>query len=318
MSNARKLADNLPINGAANAENILINGNFIISQRGDYSSATAISTSTYYLDRWKTDISGVSATIQNPSVDLPNGVTTKSAKIAATSSGTGYLQLHQWIEPQPYMDNRQITISAYVRSNNANTRIRVEKTGGNFDGSNTHSGGGGWELLEETITLPDSISSFRIGIIMWNGNAISISSGNYIEMAHFKAEFGPRRTPFKDEIISTTLLKCKRYFHRSKPSQSGNAGDGAISNLTGWDNTSHYGALYYPTEMRTTPSLSVSSASHFTIFRGGSYYTATLVSGTGFCTDRLELIIQPGSVAGDASWIRLANSSGYLDLDAEL
>ena len=102
------------------------------------------------------------------------------------------------------------------------------------------------------------------------------------------------------------------------PYHSGNAGDGAISNLTACDHYSNDDAVYYPTEMRTTPALTVSAASHFTIFWAGSSYTATLVSGTGFCTDRLELIIQPGSVAGDASWIRLANSSGYLDLDAGL
>ena len=320
MSNARKLADNLPINGVANAENILINGNFIISQRGNYSSATAISTSTYYLDRWKTDISGVSATIQNPSVDLPNGVTTKSAKIAASSSGTGYLQLHQWIEPQPYMDNRQITISAYVRSNNANTRIRVEKTGGNVDGSNTHSGGGGWELLEETITLPDNISSFRIGIIMWNGNAISISSGDYIEMAHFKAEFGPRRTPFEDEPYDVTLRKCQRYFYLETPTStdsSGRLGVCSHSTTVVFDHT-------LPVQMRIKPSLSLTSASlriGDTVSQGFTTSSGTVAQNTYSGTQSITYIL--GGFSGLTTYRTYlhepdAASPGMVKFDAEL
>ena len=251
MGNARNIADNLT------TENILINGNFSISQRGDYSSATAISTGSYYIDRWKTDISGVSATIQNPAVDLPNGVTTKSAKIAATSSAAGYMQLHQWIEPQSYMDNRQITISAYVRSNNSNTRIRVEKTGGNFDGSNTHSGGGNWELLQETITLPDNISAFRIGIIMWDGNAISITSGDYIEMAHFKAEFASKRTAFVDEPVSDTLNKCLRYYFESKTHNNA-----PYNYATQYISTHRFFYHWYNVPMRATPTVSTTQDGH--------------------------------------------------------
>ena len=313
MSNARKLADNLPINGVANAENILINGNFIVSQRGDYSSATPSSTSTYYLDRWKTDISGVSATIQNPSVDLPNGVTTKSAKIAAISSGTGYLQLHQWIEPQPYMDNRQITISAYVRSNNANTRIRVEKTGGNVDGSNTHSGGGGWELLEETITLPDSISSFRIGIIMWNGNAVSISSGDYIEMAHFKAEFGPRRTPFKDELYDTTLEKCQRYYQK--------AGDGRTYGVVFNQHTgvNAYSCMRWWKPMRVSPTISSMTLSNYNIYNTGASRSFSAIGISQLSENSGEFYLTTTTLAAGSA--THCNTNGDLTMwraDAEL
>ena len=68
-----------------NRKNLLHNGGFTISQRGDYSSATAISTGTYYLDRWKTDFSGVTASITNGSSTLPNGTKVKTLKFAATN-----------------------------------------------------------------------------------------------------------------------------------------------------------------------------------------------------------------------------------------
>tara|TARA_Y100001938_G_C8072386_1_gene423912 strand:+ start:902 stop:1858 length:957 start_codon:yes stop_codon:yes gene_type:complete len=214
MSKARELAELGAVydSGALSNRNLIINGDFSISQRGDYSSATAISTAKYYLDRWKTDISGVSATIEHDAVDLPNGITTKSAKIAASSSASGYMQLTQPIETQSFMDNRKVTISAYVRSNNANTKIRVEgAVSGNFDGT-AHTGGGGWELLKETITVIDSVSAFRAGVIMWNSGAISISSGDFFEIAHFQVEFGTEATPFEQRSFGDELARCERYF----------------------------------------------------------------------------------------------------------
>ena len=122
MSKARELAELGAVynSGALANRNLIINGDYSQSQRGDYSSATSVSTNTFYLDRWKAEISTVSATIQHLDVDLPNGITTKSAKLAATSSATGYMQLTQPIETHSFMDNRKVTISAYVRSNNAN------------------------------------------------------------------------------------------------------------------------------------------------------------------------------------------------------
>jgi len=214
MSKARELAELGAVynSGALSNRNLIINGDFSISQRGDYSSATAISTASYYLDRWKTDISGVSATIEHDAVDLPNGITTKSAKIAASSSASGYMQLTQPIETHSFMDNRKVTISAYVRSNNANTKIRVEgAVSGNFDGT-AHTGGGGWELLKETITVIDSVSAFRAGVIMWNSGAISISSGDFFEIAHFQVEFGTEATPFEQRSVGDELARCERYF----------------------------------------------------------------------------------------------------------
>ena len=51
-------------NISAGRKNYIINGDFQISQRADYTSATTAANQVYYLDRWTVDVSGVSATIQ--------------------------------------------------------------------------------------------------------------------------------------------------------------------------------------------------------------------------------------------------------------
>lgn len=205
----------------AGRKNLLINGDFKISQRGDYSSATSVSSSNYYLDRWKTDISGPSATIQRQTVTLPDGTQTYSAKMAATStSSNGYLQLQQFVEIFPYMQGRTVTMSAWVRSNRQ-VRLRMEATSGNYDSLKYHSGNGNWEYLTQTLTLGTSLSSLRFGVILWNSSGANtgsatgsnITNGDYLEFANYQVEFGKVGSPFEYRSIGEELALCQRYYY---------------------------------------------------------------------------------------------------------
>ena len=141
---------------SAGRKNYIINGDFQLSQRGDYTSATAISNQTYYLDRWTTDVSGVSATIQQKTHqavgDKGDRYYKNTVKMAATSSATGYLQLRQKVETAVYesLYGKTVTVSAWVKSNHPNVRLRIES--GNYgvtnrDSYQTHNGDGRWQKL---------------------------------------------------------------------------------------------------------------------------------------------------------------------------
>ena len=52
MSNARKLADNLPSEGQLSNRNILINGKFEVDQRHGFASHTVSAGSDFFADRW--------------------------------------------------------------------------------------------------------------------------------------------------------------------------------------------------------------------------------------------------------------------------
>ena len=240
----------------AGRRNLVINGDFKISQRGDYSSATAASHSTYYLDRWKTDISGPSATIQRQTVTLPDNSQTYSAKLAATSTvSNGYLQLQQFVEIFPYMQGRTVTMSVWVRSNRQ-VRLRMESTTGNLDGSTAHSGSGNWEYITQTFTLGTGLSLLKFGVILWNSSGgttatatgSNITSGDYLEFANYQVEFGKVATPFEYRSIGEELALCQRYYERW-------TGTGSIVWYTGYGYaTQLYLWLPYKVPKRTSPS----------------------------------------------------------------
>ena len=95
MSNARKLADNLPTEGQLSGRNVIINGEFAISQRG--TSFTNIGSSgggtSGYDDTWTMDrfliSQGLSAgrCAVEQSSDTPDGFS-KSLKISTTTADT--------------------------------------------------------------------------------------------------------------------------------------------------------------------------------------------------------------------------------------
>lgn len=209
----------------AGRRNLLINGDFKVSQRGDYSSATSASHSTYYLDRWKTDIYAVTATIQRQTVTLPDGTQTYSAKMAATSTvANSYLQLQQHVEVFPYMQGRTVTMSAWVRSNRR-VRLRMESSAGSYDSLSVHSGNGGWEYMTQTLTLGTSLSTLKFGVILWNSSGgttgtatgANITSGDYLEFANYQVEFGKVATPFEYRSYGQELALCQRYYEKSFP-----------------------------------------------------------------------------------------------------
>ena len=138
MSNARKLADNLPTEGQLGNRNVIINGEFAISQRG--SSFTNIGSAgtyddTYTIDRFLIS-QGVSAgrcTVTQES-DTPTGFS-NSLKIATTTADTSvaageYHRLQTKFEGQNLQrfakgttGAKEFTLSFYCKANAAATYV---------------------------------------------------------------------------------------------------------------------------------------------------------------------------------------------------
>jgi len=249
MSNARKLADNLPTDGQLGDRNLLINSGFSISQRGDYTSATSVSNDTYYVDRWKVRLSGVSANIQhikgsNASPNYPN-IGSNTLKLTATSTASGILRHLQQVEG--FLKGRELTFSAWVKSNSSDARLfQYQHGSSNRVASSAHTGGGGWEKLIVTATNNATSNNqlyFDAAIASSSFANVSIASGDYIEIAEPQLEFGSQSTPFENEPVGVTLSKCQRYY-----AEAGFvASDSAPSR--------YYNTINLPVEMRTKPTL---------------------------------------------------------------
>lgn len=266
---------------SAGRKNFIINGDFQVSQRGSYTSATAVSHDTYYLDRWKVDISGVTGTIQqltNQTISSDSHIK-NTVKMAATSTATAYIQLRQFVELNPALYGKTVTVSAWVKSNRS-TRLRLESAyygGGNWDSLTAHSGNGQWEKLSMTIRLKTSPSNIIFGIILWGGSGgttgatTSISSGDYFEFTDFQVEVGRNATEFEHRSYGEELALCQRYYQKHlNPTLRGVAGSSTALNRMGTS---------LPVTMRDNPVISVEGT--FSWYDGnitGTFTSANIAS----------------------------------------
>lgn len=196
--------------------NWIINGDMKLSQRGDYTSATSLTDETYYLDRFEQNIGTVTCTGQQISTNQPAELGgTKSWKLVATSSATGFMGTRQIIEDYTVFNGRPFTVSCYIKTNHPSVRFY------HYDGSTAKAGkkaainDGGWHRLEETFTFDASGGSqYSIEVIALSsaGSTVAIRSGDYIEMTGLQVELGKTATPYEQRSAAEELALCQRYY----------------------------------------------------------------------------------------------------------
>ena len=301
--------------------NLIINGDFRISQRGDYSSATSVTNDQKYMDRWTTRFSGVTANIQailgtNSSPGYPY-TDSNSLRLTATSSATGILRHLQRVEG--FLDGQTLTFSAWVKSNSANARLfQYQHNGGTRVASAAHSGGGGWEFLSVTVENNATTGNqlyFDAAIGTASFGTLSITSGQYIEISQVQLEVRDAPSPFMYRSIGEELALCQRYFQ-----VLGGTGNNypLASGFTSTSGFFGYGKLIRT--MRGSPSFSHSgSASHFS-------YTHAAVSanasssptfGTNPNTYYLSISSSTTTTNNAGAYARITNSGTLAFFDAE-
>jgi len=238
--------------------NILINGDFSVSQRGDYTSATTATHLQYYLDRFYIAKSGVTGTIQD---------TGFAAKLVVTSGGTGTLRLVQPIEDMAWLSGKTVTLSCQMKSNDANSRLGIYADAWQSTTA-AHTGGGAWETLSMTLTLPSGITtelSAHFGIDGASSANVSISSGAYCEVKDLQLEVGSTATDFEHRSYGEELALCQRYCYKT----FGNS-DGSYGNKSGTSTIFSFNSTgTFPTTMRATPTTSVTGGT----VEGGSNFS---------------------------------------------
>ena len=197
-------------------DNYCINGDMYFSQRGTYTSATSITTSTYYLDRWQSKITGITGNIQQLT-GISQSASTKALRQIATSSATGYLYVISSLEIDQRFYGQYLTLSALVRSNSSLCRMEIQ-TDVNNTGV-THSGSGDWETLTWTQYITPGTTNLAIfcGLVSSSYNATALTSGQYFDITNVSLTIGqtPREfMPYGGSRISE-LLACQRYYEKS-------------------------------------------------------------------------------------------------------
>ena len=314
----------------AGRRNLLINGDFQVSQRGDYTTAASANVS-YFVDRWYTDVANpVSVNRQHiTGIDIPGTPSiSKGVRLVATSSGTSYIGVRQKIENPTQYVGRTFTYSGWVRSNTANARLTSYGNGSTNQVivSEPHSGSGEWEKLSVTFTLySDMANGWFVSAFLSTAGIGSVAqvTGDYIEVTQLQLELGKVATPFEHRSYGEELALCQRYYQRIDGTHiTGTAtSDRGIYHAHLWQINNVYWIHHFVTPMRTGPSflLSTSAGSLGTWYSSGSTTTPTTFLLQSSNTNRVE---HSGSLAsnltaGNSAWFRLA-ANQWLAYSAEL
>jgi hypothetical protein len=290
---------------SAGRRNIIINGDFQVSQRGDYTTASSANVS-YFVDRWFTDVaSPVSVNRQHlTGINIPDTpFISKGVRLVATSSGTSYTGVRQKIENPTQYVGRTFTYSGWVRSNTPNARLTSYGQGGvsQVIVSEAHSGNGEWEKLSVTFTLTSAVTSawFVSAFISTAGiGSVAQVTGDYIEVTQLQLELGKVATPFEHRLYGEELALCQRYYEEiTSPSYD------LFLYAINTDNGGGYrrASFYYKVTKRVNPTIAVAF-----------YLTPGTSRGVnGITTSNFDVYVN-GSSASAYSAIE------YAKIDAEL
>jgi len=296
--------------------NLIINGSFRVSQRGDYTSASTMTHNVYMLDRWRNSV-GVASTIQ----DLGGYVEIK----ATAASGASTARINQRFEDLYLLEGQTVTVSCEMKSNSTNGRLMMHN-GSWVSTDATHSGSGQWESLSFTVTMPDSltVTSVHVGI---DGNVsadVPIAVGDYVQIKNVQLEVGDTATPFEHpRSYGDELARCQRYYRRI-----GNTGDASTYQMlfSGFLGTANrvYGSLMLSPSMRTQPTMGTTgTATHYAIMNLNQSTACSVVPAMdGQSSEQtIFLFVDTGTslTAGGGVEIRGNNNvTAHIAFDAEL
>ncbi len=196
-------------------KNELINGDIRISQRGDFTIASAIVNDIYYLDMWKSVLSVITADkSQKLNQTIATGNKANTLLVTATSTASGHVGKKQIIEEFEALSGKQKTLTSWVKSNSTDARL-VFFDGTTFFSSSAHTGGGGWELLTVTFTVNATPTSASYAGVFISSNVVgnvSITSGDFVEFTQIQLENGDKGTNFEQRYKGLELSLAQRYY----------------------------------------------------------------------------------------------------------
>jgi hypothetical protein len=269
------------VNAAASAanlsnDNLFINGDFQVWQRGNYGSAVGYDCA----DRWRADTIGLTFTIWKQAftagqTDVP-GNPTYYAQVGVTHAvgASNYMLFEQRVEHVTKHAGQTLTLSWWAQSVTASSDMAVEfiqvfGAGGSAPvtslGVSKKTVTTSWAKYEATVTLP-SISGKTVGtgsylaVIIWMsaGSAYDARTDSLgliphsINFANFKLERGDTATELLPRPYGDELTLCQRYYESGTIQMIGSASAAGqwVGNTHAWSVTK-----------RTTPTLALGTPS---------------------------------------------------------
>ena len=318
---AAKIPASLENTFVSGRKNIFINGDFSVNQRGLTTSAVTATNGAYNIDRLANYIVGVGAQVALGSEELIGGTYETPVKYTVNSAASGRLGALQKVEK--WYKGQTVIMSAWVKSNNANARLRI------YDGSNefyssTHTGGGAWEKLTATGTLATNAGQLYcyLFIVDGSGGSVTLTTNDYIHIAKYQLELGSTATDFEHRSYGEELALCQRYFQTISFRSAWGSGVGKVRSSSG----TAFTMVKFLNTMRVLPSTitapTVGQSSGNITYLNGENWPSTHGSlnateaSVDSCFFNLTGFSNIGSI-GDATWAYV-NGTAIFYFDSEL
>jgi hypothetical protein len=332
----------LTVNGAETApewaddpafRNIILNPNGAIAQRlDDPTSATTIDDTDYGFDRWKVlselansvDVIRISGTTQRYTVRLRQENTTPQ------QIGTA-----QYIEGAncQHLQSKEVTLSGFLRcDNNVTVKVVVAEWYGTEDvmPNDPISSWGPTVTLDPTFLIAGTEKSISLTANTWQDFSHTVTLGSIfsnlcilfytttgiaqlttLDYEAIKLSEGDFTTPFEPRPIGMELALCQRYYEEI-------GGEENFQSFgVGWVNNSTSVRVLVPfiTTKRTTPTMSLSAASDFSIIEIG----LTTADSSAFLTPTpINAVLQLGATGASFTSGNSAAARANNTLDARV
>lgn len=311
----------------AGRRNWVINGDFQVSQRGNFTTASSATDTNYTVDRFKNFVKNINADVLHTKAATVDGEIKNTLKMTATNTNSaGRLGFRQYIESgsngRTRLAGKTATLSVWMKSNNPNAGFYFYDYGNaGYFYRVKHSGGGQWEKLVLTVPIGTGVTSsnyygYELNFAM-QGNTnggVSITSGDYVEIAEPQFELGKVATPFEHRSYGEELALCQRYFTVfPKVSQAG----GGASAIPIWTGNSTVGStrIYVPgPTMRALPALTLYGTSATTGSTPSIGSNGTIGVYTSYFHTAPNVSVT--EMTSDPSFRLSVNSTGFLSKGA--
>lgn len=280
LANSAEMATVASFASNVSGQNLLINSNFEINQRG---SAT-YSSQGYTVDRWiaLSTSTFVITPIENGGITISN-------------TGSSHVNLCQYIEHYKKLQGKKLSLSVMVGEN----------------------------LYTKTFTAPSSFSSSStMGLVETafgsvycsydNGKfafIIKVDSNKSATISYAKLEFGEKPTVYVPEFYDIELMRCQRYFFKSR----------VYAPMYAYSPTVMFGMITSPVRLYKKPTLYYANAYYF---RGEGKFAeldSSAVAINSINDTACNIVItatSSGMTQNKLYWIE--SSTGAVQFDAEI
>ena len=316
--------------GAAR-KNLLYNPLFEVSQRGNFQvdaggTASVGGVGVYNVDRWYAYGNGITVNTSTQFVTLPTGEKVRSMKtVAASAAASSFLHPAQSFPAQTWMENKEFTLSAWVRTNRAGQRLRICDTLSCFQPGPEIPDDGEWHYITGTQKVGGGFNYTTAGFqfqAAFGGGPVAV--GDYVELAKPQLELGRVATPFEYRSYNEELIMCQHFYEQidyaiSTDTNGAGSAETLICNGYMYTSTRSLNHLKFNVQKRVPPTVTlVGGTNKIEVLHPTNGWVTT----TGFTAranvhgTRLDLTHPSSLTAGYALEVRLL-SGGHIEIDAE-